>query len=120
MPWDDDEAMLADAVIDAFGVAVEYLRDTPGAYDPATGIRAPAATDSTPISAVRGRSRTDLAGDAKRRVELVAWTIRAADLSADPRPGDRIAREGLVYTITAVERSLDANAWELRTRRSID
>lgn len=120
MPWDDDEAMLAESVVDAFGVAADYLRDTPGAYDPATGTRAPAATATTAIAAVRGRSRTELAGDAKRRVELVAWTIRAADLADAPRVGDRLARGGLVYTITAVERSLDGNAWELRTRRSID
>lgn len=89
-------------LIDKFGASVTYTKVTAGAYNPATG----SSTPTTAASAVKavaevysGNKFFDnliTAGDRK-------FTCPASSFTVDPKPGDTITFESVVYTIVAVK-----------------
>ena len=100
MTLDATARPLALKLIEKFGATITYTVVTAGAYDPATSTATPTTANLTVKAVVETFSGTvffsDLivAGDKK-------LTVPASSFSAEPKPGDKVTLDAVVYTVIA-------------------
>lgn len=91
--------------------SVVYRRTASVDYDPAEQLGG-VAVDERTIPAVVLTRRSRRAKDGPEAKET-GFLIRAADLDEDPRPGDRIVRDGRIFQVREAERAALGSLWRV-------
>lgn len=102
MTLDATARPLALKLINKYGASVTYTQVTAGAYNPATSSATPTTVASTVKAVVETFAGTHffseliIAGDKK-------FTCPASSFSSEPKPGDTVTLDSIVYTVVAVK-----------------
>lgn len=102
MTLDATARPLALKLINKYGATITYTTVTAGSYNPATSTATPSEASASvkavveTYSGVTFFSNLITAGDKK-------LTVPASSFAAEPKPGDKITLDSLVYTVIAVK-----------------
>lgn len=106
MSWEDKQAALGDAVLEAFGEAIQFGSVSTFSRNTTTGVRSVVSGLTDVAQAHVSPERTEFEGEAMRRVVTVK--VRKSDLGAyTPKRDDTIAlADGRRYRVSAIELTL--------------